>query len=68
LVNELTENHLSQSINYTNTKEETFEHNLANVLLHLFNHQTHHRGQITTLLSQIDVDYGTTDFIRYITA
>jgi uncharacterized damage-inducible protein DinB len=28
---------------------------------HLFNHQTHHRGQVTTLLSQLGVDFGTTD-------
>lgn len=28
---------------------------------HMFNHQTHHRGQITTLLSQLGVDIGVTD-------
>ncbi len=28
---------------------------------HLFNHQTHHRGQITTLLSQAGRDPGVTD-------
>jgi uncharacterized damage-inducible protein DinB len=28
---------------------------------HLFNHQTHHRGQVTTLLSQIGIDIGSTD-------
>lgn len=28
---------------------------------HLFNHQTHHRGQITTLLSQQGIDIGATD-------
>jgi uncharacterized damage-inducible protein DinB len=27
----------------------------------VFNHQTHHRGQITTLLSQAGYDYGVTD-------
>lgn len=31
---------------------------------HLFNHQTHHRGQITTLLSQFGLDMGITDLIR----
>ena len=30
---------------------------------HFFNHQTHHRGQLTTLLSQIGVDPGVTDLI-----
>jgi uncharacterized damage-inducible protein DinB len=28
----------------------------------LFNHQTHHRGQLTTLLSQLGIDPGVTDF------
>lgn len=28
---------------------------------HLFNHQTHHRGQVTTLFSQMGVDPGVTD-------
>jgi uncharacterized damage-inducible protein DinB len=30
---------------------------------HFFNHQTHHRGQLTTLLSQRGVDPGVTDLI-----
>lgn len=30
---------------------------------HLFNHQTHHRGQITTLLSQAGQDMGVTDLM-----
>lgn len=39
---------------------------LTAVLSHLFNHQTHHRGQITTLLFQAGVDPGTTDLIAMI--
>lgn len=30
-------------------------------ILQLFNHQTHHRGQVTTLLSQCGIDMGITD-------
>lgn len=30
---------------------------------HLFNHQTHHRGQVTTLFTQQGVDPGVTDLI-----
>lgn len=33
------------------------------LVTHMFNHQTHHRGQITTLLTQAGVDIGVTDFI-----
>lgn len=32
-------------------------------LTHFFNHQTHHRGQATTLFSQAGVDPGVTDLI-----
>ena len=28
---------------------------------HLFNHQTHHRGQLTAMLSQLGINYGSTD-------
>jgi uncharacterized damage-inducible protein DinB len=29
--------------------------------MHMFNHQTHHRGQVTTLLTQLGQDIGSTD-------
>ena len=32
-------------------------------LLHFFNHQTHHRGQATTLISQAGYDPGVTDLM-----
>lgn len=31
------------------------------LVVHLFNHQAHHRGQLTTLLTQLGCDYGITD-------
>ncbi|MEO5844072.1 MAG: DinB family protein [Caldimonas sp.] len=31
------------------------------LVAHLFNHQAHHRGQVTTLLAQLDLDVGSTD-------
>ncbi len=31
------------------------------LVVHLFNHQTHHRGQLTTLLTQLGHDPGETD-------
>jgi uncharacterized damage-inducible protein DinB len=33
------------------------------VVTHFFNHQTHHRGQLTTLLAQRGIDPGVTDLI-----
>ncbi|MGE5788186.1 MAG: DinB family protein [Myxococcales bacterium] len=37
------------------------EHPLWWALAHLFNHQTHYRGQITTFLTQLGIDPGVTD-------
>ena len=31
------------------------------LVVQIFNHQTHHRGQLTTLLSQLGLDVGSTD-------
>ncbi len=31
------------------------------LVVHMFNHQTHHRGQITTMLTQFGLDPGATD-------
>lgn len=36
---------------------------LGFALAHFFNHQTHHRGQVTTLLSQLGIDVGVTDLL-----
>ena len=32
------------------------------IMLHLFNHQTHHRGQVQTLLTRANETTGDTDF------
>lgn len=39
---------------------------LSSVLSHIFNHQTHHRGQVTTLLTQAGADVGVTDLLALI--
>jgi uncharacterized damage-inducible protein DinB len=36
---------------------------MALAIAHFFNHQTHHRGQLTTLLSQRGIDPGVTDLM-----
>ena len=49
---------------YRNSKTEQFKQPVFQTLLHLFNHQTYHRGQIVTMLRNIGVEkIPTTDFI-----
>lgn len=38
-------------------------HTRGLILLHLFNHQTHHRGQVTAMVSALGHDFGVTDLI-----
>jgi uncharacterized damage-inducible protein DinB len=49
---------------YYNSKKEKFKQPVYQVLLHLFNHGTYHRGQLVTMLRQLGVDaIPATDFI-----
>lgn len=51
---------------YANTRGVQREHPVWQALTHFFNHQTHHRGQVTALLMQAGVDPGTTDLVAII--
>jgi len=63
LLNDVIEADFSRPLQYTNTKGVISERNFASLLSHLFNHQTHHRGQVSNLLHQQGVDIGITDFL-----
>ena len=54
---------LQATIEYKDTRGTPCRHAMWWGLLHMFNHQTHHRGQATTLLKQLGVDPGVTDLI-----
>lgn len=60
---QLTEQVLAAPLAYYNTKGEPYTKQLGHLLMHFFNHQTHHRGQVTTLLNQAGVDVGVTDLL-----
>lgn len=66
LAKSMTPTELNQAVSYTNTKGIASTKNLFSLLMHVFNHQTHHRGQVTTLLSQAGVDLGVTDLVAII--
>lgn len=65
LAAEVSNEDLELPLAYKNSRGN-FEKNFGSLLLHLFNHQTHHRGQASTLLSQSDVDIGVTDLLEWI--
>jgi uncharacterized damage-inducible protein DinB len=57
---------LDQPLSYTNTKGQPFEMTLRLLLGHLFNHQTHHRGQVHDMLSQTPVEPPELDLIIFL--
>ena len=62
----ITERDLDHVLRYANTKGVVGARNFYSLVMHFFNHQTHHRGQATTLLSQAGVDVGVTDLLAVI--
>jgi uncharacterized damage-inducible protein DinB len=59
----LTTERLAGPLAYRTSRGDRHEHPLWWAVTHFFNHQTHHRGQLTTLLSQNGVDPGVTDLV-----
>ena len=58
------ENGLQHEFIYLNSKRERFKQPVFQMLLHLFNHGTYHRGQLVTMLRQLGVEkIPATDFI-----
>lgn len=61
---ELSDTVLGGDLTYTSiVNPETRTQKMAVAVIHFFNHQTHHRGQLTTLLNQCGLDCGVTDLI-----
>ena len=45
---------------------QSFQKQYSSLINHLFLHQVHHRGQVTSLISQFGGDFGDTDLIEII--
>lgn len=66
LVGNLTDDELDADLTYRSVAGDEFTMPLWQVLTHLFNHHTHHRGQVHTMLTQAGVDGPEIDFIYYL--
>ncbi|MBX3619482.1 MAG: DinB family protein [Rhizobacter sp.] len=62
----LTAEHLSATLQYANMAGVVSGKRFGALVMHFFNHQTHHRGQASTLLFQAGVDLGVTDLLALI--
>lgn len=57
---------LEDNLSYTDTQGNYYQKNFGQLIHHFFNHQTHHRGQASTLISQQGLDLGVTDLLKII--
>jgi uncharacterized damage-inducible protein DinB len=63
---QLSDDLLAQTMRYRNSRGHVREHRAWVAVAHMFNHQTHHRGQVTTLMHQLGHDPGVTDYVAYV--
>jgi len=64
-IHNLTDESLATMITYVNFKGETWTYSLWQMLQHLVNHSTYHRGQVTTMLRQLGAEPAATDFLLF---
>ncbi len=62
----LKEDEFAEVVVYRTMAGEPYRNRLAEILAHLFNHQTHHRGQVHDLLSQTEVPPPPLDYIIFL--
>jgi uncharacterized damage-inducible protein DinB len=64
-VNGVTDELLREVIAYSNTKGEEWRYPLWQMMQHVVNHSTYHRGQVTTMLRQLGAEPVPTDFLVF---
>ncbi|WPP52231.1 DinB family protein [Catalinimonas niigatensis] len=59
------EKDLNRIVSYTNSKGHAYQNSIQEILLHIINHSTHHRGQIATLIRESGMEPPVSDYIFY---
>ena len=61
----INERELNEVIEYQNSKGKEFQNSIQEILFHIANHFSHHRGQIISDIRQVGTDPIITDYIFY---
>lgn len=61
----LSDHPFDQEYEYKNLKGKIFTNTLRDILFHVINHSTYHRGQIATRMRETGIEPLITDFISY---
>lgn len=64
-LHELTPSALLSNLSYVNRQGETWSYPLWQQMVHVVNHSSYHRGQITTMLRQLKAEPVSTDLLVY---
>lgn len=65
-VNAASDDELQQELSYQNIAKENYRQPVYQIVLHVFNHGSYHRGQLITMLRQAGVEkLPSTDFTTY---
>ncbi|MBI4315568.1 MAG: DinB family protein, partial [Chloroflexi bacterium] len=60
-----TEKALTEPVTYTNTRGEKRSMPLGQLMLHVANHGTHHRGELAAILAVLNVPHPEDDMLLY---
>jgi uncharacterized damage-inducible protein DinB len=60
-----TDNDLERRVTYKDIRGNSYTQLLSHMMLHMINHSTYHRGQIVTMLRQLNITPVSTDLIGY---
>lgn len=55
----------NEIISYSNSKGETYKNTIQDILFHIINHFTHHKGQLISDLRMNHIEPPVTDYIFY---
>ena len=61
----VTDASLATVIAYTNTRGEEYAYPLGQMLQHVMNHSSYHRGQVTTMLRQLGAEVNPVDLLVF---
>lgn len=57
---------LKSPVRYKNSKGEAFENSIRDLVVHMVNHSTYHRGQMATAIKEAGGDMGFTDYVMWL--
>ena len=65
-IEQLSDEAFKGSIHYTNSKGDSFDNTVVDIITHVINHGTHHRGEILILMKEEGFVLPNIDFITYV--